>query len=87
MSRPISLSYRRSDSASASGRLYDAIRHRLGTESFYMYTASTAWGDEWATALAQAITAADAIIVVIGPDWLRAQDEWGRRRLDQASDW
>jgi hypothetical protein len=53
-----------------SGRLYDAIRRRFGTESIYMDTASTAWGEEWPSALEQAIGAADVIIVVIGPDWL-----------------
>jgi len=27
------------------------------------------------------------VIVVIGPDWLRASDEWGKRRIDKEDDW
>ena len=87
MSRPIFLSYRRSDSASATGRLHDAIRRRFGPDSVYMDTASTAWGEEWPTALENAVAAADVVVVVIGPDWLRASDEWWRRRIDQPDDW
>jgi TIR domain len=87
MSRPIFLSYRRSDSASATGRLYDAMRQRFGADTVYMDTSSTAWGEEWPTALENAVAGADVVIVVIGRDWLRASDDWGRRRIDQAGDW
>src|SRR5438132_640675 len=87
MSRPIFLSYRRSDSASATGRLYDAIRQRFGADTVYMDTSSTAWGEDWPTALENAVAGAGVVIVVIGPDWLRARDDWGRRRIDQAGDW
>jgi hypothetical protein len=67
MSRPIFLSYRRSDSGDASLRLYEGIRTRFGAESIYMDTASTAWGEEWPKALENAISTADVVIVVIGP--------------------
>jgi TIR domain len=87
MSRPIFLSYRRSDSGSASLRLYEAIRRRFGAESIYMDTASTAWGEEWPSALEDAISSADVVIVVIGRGWITAQGEWGRRRIDQPDDW
>ena len=87
MSRPIFLSYRRSDSGDASLRLYEAIRSRFGAESIYMDTASTAWGEEWPNALEDAISAADVVIVVIGSGWITAQGDWGRRRIDQPDDW
>jgi hypothetical protein len=87
MSRPIFLSYRRSDSGSASLRLYEAIRQQFGAASIYLDTASTAWGEEWPTALENAIAAADVVIVVIGPGWLRAHDKWWRRRIDHPDDW
>jgi hypothetical protein len=85
-SRPIFLSYRRSDSANETRRLYDALRNRFGPDRVYMDLASTAWGDEWRTALDAAVDAADFVVVVIGPRWLLAQDDWGRRRIDQPDD-
>src|SRR5437016_2600591 len=68
MSRPIFLSYRRSDSGEAGRRLYQAIRSRFGSDSIYMDTASTAWGEEWPSALEDAISTEDVVIVLIGPD-------------------
>jgi hypothetical protein len=69
------------------GRLYDAICDRFGAESVYLDTRSTAWGEEWQGALDNAVAGAEVVIVVIGSTWLRADDEWGRRRIDQADDW
>jgi hypothetical protein len=34
-----------------------------------------------------AIAAANVVLVVIGPDWLRAHDESWRRRIDDPNDW
>ena len=85
--RPIFLSYRRTDSADATSRLYDALRTRFGSDRVFMDLASTAWGDEWQAVLDAAVGAADFVVVVIGPRWLFAQDDWGRRRIDLADDW
>ena len=87
MTRPIFLSYRRTDSAPTTRRLYDAISERFGAESVYLDTASTAWGEEWQTALENAVAGAEVVIVVIGPKWLFTHDEWGRRRIDNPDDW
>jgi len=87
ISRPIFLSYRRTDSANATSRLYDALRNRFGPDRVFMDLASTAWGDEWRTVLDAAVDAAAFVVVVIGPRWLFAQDGWGRRSSDQPDDW
>jgi len=87
MSRPIFLSYRRADSAAATGRLNDAIGRRFGTEAVYMDTSATAWGEEWPTALQTAITSARIVIVVMGPNWIREDDDFGRRLIDKPDDW
>jgi hypothetical protein len=87
MSRPIFLSYRHADSAAATGRLNDAIGRRFGTEAVYMDRAATAWGEEWPSALENAISSAHIVIVVMGPNWIRDDDEFGRRLIDKPDDW
>jgi TIR domain len=84
---PLFLSYRRADSASQTSLLYDAIRRRFGAETVYMDTSSVAWGEEWQTALERAVRGANVIIVVIGPRWMLACNEWGQRHIDQRDDW
>jgi hypothetical protein len=85
--RPIFLSYRRTDSADTTGRLYAALRDRFGSTSVFMDSSCTAWGEDWPTVLEGAVAGADFVVVVIGPGWLVAHDEWGRRRIDQPDDW
>jgi hypothetical protein len=85
--RPIFLSYRRSDSAATTGRLYVALRDRFGSKSVFMDSSSTAWGESWPEVLEGAVAGADFVVAVIGPGWLLAHDEWGRRRIDQPDDW
>jgi hypothetical protein len=85
--RPIFLSYRRTDSAAATGRLYSALRDRFGSKSVFMDSASTAWGESWPEVVESAVAGADFVVAVIGPGWLLAQDEWGFRRIDQPDDW
>jgi hypothetical protein len=85
--RPIFLSYRRTDSAAETGRLYSALRDRFGPKSVFMDSASTAWGESWPEVVESAVAGADFVVAVIGPGWLVAQDEWGFRRIDQPDDW
>src|SRR4051812_34631421 len=44
-------------------------------------------GKEWPSELAAELTAADVVLAIIGPDWLQAKDQFGRRRIDQPDDW
>jgi len=87
MPAPIFISYRRDDAASEAILLSAALRSRFGDEAVFMDTKSLQGGDEWSDVLAQAVQAADVVIVVIGPQWIRIADQWGRRRIDQGDDW
>jgi pterin-4a-carbinolamine dehydratase len=87
MGAPIFISYRRSDSSSESGRLHSTILRELGSGTVFMDTSSIEPGTQWSNELKDALQAAQIVIVMIGPNWLRASDEFGMRRIDQADDW
>jgi len=44
-------------------------------------------GGEWPSQLQQRVQHATGMLVLMGENWLRVTDEWGRRRIDLPSDW
>jgi hypothetical protein len=87
VSRDVFISYRRDDASSEAGRLADAIRHQYGEDSVFLDTSDTRVGQNWPEALRQAVEDASVVVPVIGPEWILARDEYGRRRIDDADDW
>jgi hypothetical protein len=83
----IFLSYRRADSASATGRIADRLEEHFGTARVFRDHASIAAGDDFAAAIRRAVEASTVVLVVIGPDWVGATLPSGLRRLDDPSDW
>jgi hypothetical protein len=86
----IFINYRRSDIGSyTAGRLSDALAERFGRDHVFMDIDSLKGhaGLDFSQALDQAVTTCDAMVVLIGPEWLTATDEAGRRRLDNPEDW
>jgi TIR domain len=82
------ISYRREDSASEAGRICSAIHQEFGEDSVFLDTSSIQAGAKWPEEIQSALKAAETIIVVIGPEWLRVgSNEWGQRRIDQENDW
>lgn len=82
----IFLSYRRRDSASATGRLADRLAEHFGPARVFHDHESILAGDDFAAAIRRAINVSTAVLAVIGPDWLDARDPQGRRRLDNPAD-
>ena len=87
MSRDVFISYRRDDAASEAGRLADAINHHFGEESAFLDTSDTRVGENWPEALRRGVEGASVVVAVIGPEWILARDEYGRRRIDDTDDW
>ena len=88
MIAPVFISYRRDDGGSEAIALRDALRREFGEESVFMDTSSLQAGVVWADELQAGIEAAETVLAVVGPDWLRAgSNEWGQRRIDQEQDW
>jgi len=80
------VSYRRGDAAGAAGRLFDRLEAALGRERVFMDVDSIEPGVDFVEVLDRYLAECDVVIAVIGPNWLRAIDTQGRRRLDDEAD-
>jgi hypothetical protein len=84
--RKIFLCYRRDDSGDATGRLYDRLALEFGDKSIFMDVDSMRLGQDFVDRLTAEVHSCDALLAVIGPNWLDARDEEGNRRLDNPDD-
>jgi TIR domain-containing protein len=82
----IFLSYRREDTSGHAGRLYDVLAERFGEENVFMDVDTIKVGADFAEAISRAVASCDALIALIGRQWLAAADANGRRRLDDPND-
>ncbi len=80
------ISYRRADSSAASRWLYVAIQRTFGPDSVFMDTETIRVSDQWPHVISHALRRATHLIAVIGPQWLRVTDDFGRRRIDRDDD-
>jgi hypothetical protein len=82
----IFISYRREDSAAYAGRLYDRLCARFGANRVFMDVDDISPGADFATQIGAKIASCDALIAVIGKDWLTALNGNGRLRLTDPND-
>src|SRR5215472_12214630 len=82
----IFVSYRRQDSSHLAGRLYDRLADRFGEGQVFMDVDTIHPGIDFAEEVNRAVAACKVLVAVIGPNWLTATDERGRRRLDAPDD-
>src|SRR5882724_13598120 len=83
----IFISYRRSDSDIAAGRLSDDLSGIFGRGSIFRDVDTLEPGEEYENALDHALNSCAALIAVIGPRWSTITDDNGRRRLEDSNDW
>ena len=86
LDRSVFLSYRRADSRGYAPLVRDRLISAMGKQNVFMDTSSLHDGENFVTALDQAIKSADVVLVMIGPEWLDIRDENGDRRLDDPQD-
>lgn len=79
------LSYRRDGSAGFAGRLADALEEKFGAGSVFRDVDDIRPGEDFVQAIQFHLRKVGAVLVMIGPHWLRASVE-GRRRLDDPDD-
>ena len=82
----IFISYRHSDAAGHAGRLYDKFAERFGEANVFKDLDSLEPGANFAEVIEDTISRCDALIAVIGKDWLAPNPD-GSSRLKSRNDW
>lgn len=82
----IFISYRREDSAAYAGRLYDRLSKHFGAEQVFMDVDDIPPGGDFAAHIDAKVASCDAMIVVIGKNWLTARNAEGQLRLSDPAD-
>ena len=83
----IFISYRRSDSADITGRIYDRLSNHFGKEAIFKDVDSIPLAVDFRQCLDETVSQCKIVIAIIGPTWLSTSDEDGNLRLDNPTDW
>ena len=86
MNAKLFINYRREDTAPYAGRLYDRLSAHFGDEQVFIDIDQIEPGEDFVEAINRKVGACEIAIVLIGPNWLRATDASGKRRLDDTED-
>jgi len=84
--RSIFINYRRNDSEGEAGRLFDDLTSNFRDKSVFMDVAAIEPGRDFRKAIDQSVANCNALLAMIGLDWLEAKDATGGRRLDDPND-
>jgi hypothetical protein len=85
--RDIFVSYRRTDSSDVTDRICDEMKRRLGKDRLFKDVDSISLGQDFRTAIGEAVGQCKVLLAVIGKDWLTTLDKDGKRRLDDPDDY
>jgi Hsp70 protein/TIR domain/DnaJ C terminal domain len=80
------ISYRRSDTRWAAGRLYDRLAEMLGRDNVFFDVSDIEPGEDFVFRIGEIVGKCDVLLAVIGPNWLSTADESGNRRLQSPQD-
>src|SRR5947209_6362751 len=80
------ISYRRSESQDVTGRIYDRLVGKFTPKQVFKDVESIPLGVSFPLHIKQMLSKTRVALVIIGPGWLTASDEQGRRRLDDPND-
>lgn len=82
----IFLSYRRSDSADITGRIYDRLIVRFGKNNIFKDVDSIPLGLDFKAYIDKKVGECDVLLAVIGDRWLDVSDSSGNARLKDPAD-
>ncbi|MBT8185947.1 MAG: toll/interleukin-1 receptor domain-containing protein [Eudoraea sp.] len=81
------ITYRRSDSSSATGRIADRLQSHFGQGKIFYDIDTIPLGVDFRTFISDQLDKTDVFLVVIGDEWIGAKDAEGNRRIDDPNDW
>jgi hypothetical protein len=87
MSGKIFISYRRDDSAPYALSIAQYLERQFGGDSVFIDVDQIRAGENFASVLNSRLGLSNAMLTIIGPNWLTALDSSGKRRLDDPEDW
>jgi TIR domain len=79
------ISYRRSDSAAATGRIHERLARAYGAEQVFIDVDSIPFGEDFRSYIKDKLMQCDVVLVIIGPRWLGARAD-GSSRMRDADD-
>jgi TIR domain-containing protein len=80
------ISYRREETSYAAGWLFDRLEKSFGEGQVFKDVDSIQPGDDFSEVIAGAVGACDALLALIGDEWLTITDAAGRPRLNDPHD-
>ncbi len=80
------LSYRTDDAPFAAAFFDHQLAREFGQDAVFFASRSIALGADWEPAMFAAVSASEAVLVIIGPRWLTATDKNGNLRLQDPQD-
>ena len=83
----IFINYRRDDTPGVAGRLFDHLAAKYSRQELFMDVDAMKPGIDFAKQLDIQVSACHVLLAVIGPRWLDARDNAGKRRLDNDKDY
>ncbi len=82
----IFISYRRADTAHFAGRVFDRLRHHVGSQNVFMDVDNIPLGVDFAQYIGDEISKCDVMLALIGPNWADVLAKNGTGRLDDQQD-
>ena len=83
----IFINYRRLDTMATARSLLRFLRSHYGRHEVFMDSAEIRHGNNWPEVIEEALDASTVVISLIGENWFKLTDEFGKRRIDQSEDW
>jgi hypothetical protein len=82
----IFISYRREDTSGYAGRLYDQVSSYFGRDHVFMDVADLEPGSDFVETIEKKVSTCDALIALIGKNWLTIKDEQNTVRIRKPED-